>query len=177
MKVKKKTVSYNKIINKEIDIIICVDMLGERFDLLKLKIAAFQDLRKNHPITLPCIGHYAGRKYDEKLGDKTIIAKLTALAKTNELEDLCGQDVDWNVFLQNSSQNRTQQEIDLYSFLDGFNNLEDVPIAIQSLKPVHSTVIYKNLSNSWFPKNFEKGIIGIDNFDLVRHSINSIEKL
>lgn len=173
---KEKTIIYNKIINKEVDIIICVDMLGEGFDLPELKIAAFHDIRKSLPITLQFIGRFTRTKYDEILGDATIIANLADLEVTNELEDLYGQDVDWNVLLPNISQNRTQQEIDLYSFLDGFNNLEDLPIAIQSLKPAQSTVIYRNLSNTWNPKNFAKGIMGIDNFDLVRYSINSEER-
>lgn len=45
------------IIDKQHQIIVCVDMLGERFDLPELKIAAFHDVRKSLPITL----QFAGR--------------------------------------------------------------------------------------------------------------------
>jgi len=100
-------------------------MLGEGFDLPELKIAAFHDIRKSLPVTLQFIGRFTRTKYDEELGDATIIANLADLEVTHELEDLYGQDVDWNILLPSISQNRTQQEIDLYDFLNGFKNLDD----------------------------------------------------
>src|SRR5690606_21909930 len=41
-----------KIITREAKIIVCVDMLGEGFDLPELKIAAFHDIRKSLAVTL-----------------------------------------------------------------------------------------------------------------------------
>ena len=41
--------TYRKIIQKEAKIIVCVDMLGEGFDLPELKVAAFHDIRKSLP--------------------------------------------------------------------------------------------------------------------------------
>lgn len=170
---KEKTEIYNKIINKEIDVIICVDMLGEGFDLPELKIAAFHDIRKSLPITMQFIGRFTRTKYDEELGNATIIANVADLEVANELEDLYAQDVDWNILLPNISQNKTQKEIDLYEFLNGFSNLEDFPLSIHSLKPVQSTVVFKNNTDSWNPRNFQKGLQNIDSYDLVRNSINS----
>ncbi|MBP4136701.1 DEAD/DEAH box helicase [Flavobacterium geliluteum] len=169
---REKTEIYNKIINKEIDIIICVDMLGEGFDLPELKIAAFHDIRKSLPITLQFIGRFTRTKYDEELGNATIIANVADLEVTNELEDLYAQDVDWNILLPNISQDKTQKEIDLYEFLNGFSNLEEFPLSIHSLKPAQSTVVFKNNTESWFPSNFKQGLQNIDGYDLVRHSIN-----
>lgn len=59
---------YNKIVNKETRIIVCVDMLGEGFDLPELKIAAFHDIRKSLPITLQFTGRFTRTKYDEQHG-------------------------------------------------------------------------------------------------------------
>jgi superfamily II DNA or RNA helicase len=170
---KEKTEVYNKITKKEVDVIICVDMLGEGFDLPELKIAAFHDIRKSLPITLQFIGRFTRTKYDEELGNATIIANVADLEVVNELEDLYAQNVDWNVLLPNISQNKTQKEIDLYEFLDGFSNLEDFPLSIHSLKPAQSTVVFKNQTDTWNPRNFQKGLQNIDGYDLVRHSINS----
>jgi superfamily II DNA or RNA helicase len=45
--------TYDKILQKKTRIIVCVDMLGEGFDLPELKIAAFHDIRESsHHITV-----------------------------------------------------------------------------------------------------------------------------
>lgn len=170
---KEKSEIYANIIKKEVDVIICVDMLGEGFDLPELKIAAFHDIRKSLPITLQFIGRFTRTKYDEELGNATIIANVADLEVANELEDLYSQDVDWNILLPNISQNKTQNEIDLYEFLNGFSNIEDFPLSIQSLKPAQSTVVFKNNTDTWNPRNFEKGLQNVDGYDLIKHSINS----
>jgi len=169
---REKSEIYAKIVNKEIDVIVCVDMLGEGFDLPELKIAAFHDIRKSLPITLQFIGRFTRTKYDEELGNATIVANVADLEVANELEALYAQDVDWNILLPNISQNKTQKEIDLYEFLNGFSNLEDFPLTIQSLKPAQSTVVFKNNTDSWFPTNFKQGLQNVDSYDLIRHSIN-----
>lgn len=38
--------NYNKVLKRDVDIVVCVNMLGEGFDLPELKIAAFHDIRK-----------------------------------------------------------------------------------------------------------------------------------
>ena len=43
------------IIDKNIDVVVCVDMLGEGFDLPELKIAAFHDVKKSLPTTIQLI--------------------------------------------------------------------------------------------------------------------------
>lgn len=53
---------YQKILRKEAKIIVCVDMLGEGFDLPELKIAAFHDIRKSLPITLQFAGRFTRTK-------------------------------------------------------------------------------------------------------------------
>jgi superfamily II DNA or RNA helicase len=39
-------------------IVVCVDMLGEGFDLPELKIAAFHDIRKTLAVTLQLVGRF-----------------------------------------------------------------------------------------------------------------------
>jgi superfamily II DNA or RNA helicase len=49
-----------KLLSGESRIAVCVDMLGEGFDLPELKIAAFHDIRKTLAITLQLVGRRFG---------------------------------------------------------------------------------------------------------------------
>lgn len=51
-------------------IIVCVDMLGEGFDLPELKIAAFHDVKKSLAATLQLAGRFTRTK--SNLGDPTL---------------------------------------------------------------------------------------------------------
>lgn len=80
--------AYQKILNKVAKIIVCVDMLGEGFDLPELKIAAFHDIRKSLPITLQLAGRFTRTKFDEQLGDASFIANIADIEVKNELAGL-----------------------------------------------------------------------------------------
>jgi len=177
MRVRPKREAHQKILNKEVDIIVCVDMLGEGFDLPQLKIAAFHDIRKSLPITLQFVGRFTRTQHDQELGDASIIVNLANIEVSNELDDLYSRDPDWNKLLPYLSENRTQQEIDLYNFVSGFQGNEEFPISIQSFKPALSTVVFKNHTTSWFPTNYVKGLPPAEDFEVLRHTINSEEKI
>lgn len=172
-----KKAIHNQILSKKVDVIVCVDMLGEGFDLPELKIAAFHDIRKSLPITLQFIGRFTRTKYDQELGNATIIANLGSVEVTDELDELYSRDIDWNLLLPNISERKTQNEIDYYNFIQGFSDSENLKIPLNNLKPAQSTVIYKNHTKGWFPKNFEKGFSDIKSYDVIRHGINQQEKL
>ncbi|MCW5801832.1 MAG: DEAD/DEAH box helicase family protein [Deltaproteobacteria bacterium] len=53
-----------QILSGESRIIVCVDMLGEGFDLPELKIAAFHDIRKSLAITLQLAGRFTRARSD-----------------------------------------------------------------------------------------------------------------
>lgn len=174
---KEKKDAQMKIQKLEADIIICVDMLGEGFDLPNLKIAVFHDIRQSLPVTLQFVGRFTRTKFDQELGGATMIANLADLNVSTELEDLYASDPDWNLILPILSEGKTQKEIDLYNFIQGFKDNEDFPINVQSVKPALSTVIYKNHTTSWFPANYKKGISSPESYDLIRHNLNSAEKI
>src|SRR5699024_9209115 len=71
-----KTRIKEEIVNKEHKIIVCVDMLGEGFDLPELKVAAFHDIRKSLPITLQFAGRFTRTSRDAYLGKASFIANL-----------------------------------------------------------------------------------------------------
>jgi superfamily II DNA or RNA helicase len=147
------------ITNKEYQIVVCVDMLGEGFDLPELKIAAFHDVKKSLPTTVQFVGRFTRTKYDKELGSAKVIVNLAGLKiKDNELDEFYAQDTDWDEILPRVSELRTQREIDFQETVAGFKNIGDFVVSLRSLKPAMSTVIYKGNSGAWDPKKFEEGV-------------------
>ena len=75
---------------KEARIVVCVDMLGEGFDLPELKIAAFHDIRKTLSVTLQLAGRFTRSRPD--LGDATFIANTADVTVRDELRKLYTRD-------------------------------------------------------------------------------------
>jgi superfamily II DNA or RNA helicase len=161
-----KKAARKAILCGEAKIVVCVDMLGEGFDLPELKIAAFHDVRASLPITLQLAGRFVRSRED--LGEPTFIANIADITVQDELRKLYSQDADWNVLLQQSSES----VIDLWEFLKGFTNFpEDIPL--QNIRPALSAVIYKTRCAIWNPKNFIEGLGKPGSFDQIFYDINS----
>lgn len=169
--------TYEKIISKEAKIIVCVDMLGEGFDLPELKIAAFHDIRKSLPVTLQFAGRFTRTKYDEQLGNASFIANVADIDVKHELEDLYARDADWNKLLSDISHGKIEEQSDYKDLLSGFQKLSDAEIPFQNIRPKLSTVVFKNLTNTWNPKNFREGIVGYDNYEFKFDDLNSDERI
>jgi superfamily II DNA or RNA helicase len=84
--------SVKKLRNREIDGIICVDMLGEGFDLPNLKIAALHAPHESFPVTLQFIGRLARTKA-KNIGTAKIIA-VPRKIRTN-VKKLYDSDKNW----------------------------------------------------------------------------------
>lgn len=158
-----------KIVSGESRIVVCVDMLGEGFDLPELKIAAFHDIRKSLAVTLQLAGRFTRSRPD--LGEATFIANVADVNVQEELRKLYTRDPDWNYLLPELSEEIIQEQVCLREFVDGFANFPD-DIPLKSLKPATSTVIYKTKCTDWMPESFNKGIPGISSFERVHHDIN-----
>ena len=148
---------------KEYNVIVCVDMLGEGFDLPELKIAALHDERQSLPITLQFIGRFTRTSYNE-LGEASFITNLAYPPIKEELDQLYAKDSDWNLLLPTLSEGATKKEIDFKDFLSGFNHLNDSIIPFQNIYPAMSSVVYRNGSNTWNPTNWKEGISDIGTF-------------
>lgn len=83
-----------KVVSGESKIVVCVDMLGEGFDLPELKIAAFHDIRKSLAVTLQLAGRFTRSRPD--LGSATFIANIADVDVRDELRKLYTRDPDWN---------------------------------------------------------------------------------
>lgn len=168
---------YQQILEKKTRIIVCVDMLGEGFDLPELKIAAFHDIRRSLPITLQLAGRFTRTKQDEELGNASFIANIADLDVRAELSDLYATDADWNAILSDVSYQKVNEQIEFKDFMEGFNLLGNTDIPFQNIKPKLSTVIYKNKGGDWRPENFAKGIPGYDNLEFKFDDLNKEQKV
>lgn len=161
-----------QIITGESRIIVCVDMLGEGFDLPELKIAAFHDIRKSLAVTLQLAGRFTRARSD--LGDATFIANIADVDVQDELRKLYSRDPDWNVLLPELSEQAIGEQLDLQQFLLGFGNFPD-EIPLREVRPATSAVVYRTSGDEWTPHKFQSGIPGLSNCEQVHHSINETE--
>jgi len=140
-----------KLISGQSRIVICVDMLGEGFDLPELKIAAFHDIRKSLAVTLQIAGRFTRSRSD--LGDATFIANVGDVDVKDELKKLYTHDPDWNVLLPELSEQIIGEQIEVRHFNDGFTEFpSDIPL--RTFRPATSTVVYKTNCATWQPRKF-----------------------
>lgn len=169
--------TYQKIVNKEARIIVCVDMLGEGFDLPELKIAAFHDVRKSLPITLQLAGRFTRTKHDEELGEASFFANIADMQVRKELEELYADGANWNKILSETSSAMISDEEEFKEMMDGFEKIKSSNIPFNNIRPKFSAVVYKNKTNSWNPNNYSKGIPGFDKLEYEFHDINREHKI
>lgn len=149
---------------KKHSIIICVNMLGEGFDLPELKIAAIHDERQSLPITLQFVGRFTRTSFNS-LGNASFITNIAYPPIQQELNHLYAKNADWNLLLPNMSEGATYKEIDFQEFLEGFNDLENSRIPFQNISPAMSSVVYRNNGNEWNPNNWREGINNIGTYE------------
>lgn len=139
-------------------IVVCVDMLGEGFDMPELKIAAFHDLRKSLAVTLQLAGRFTRSRDD--LGDPVFIANIADVNLREELRNLYTQDPDWNLLLPNLSESAIGQELEAQRFIGGFDNqLDEIPV--NEIRPAASMVAYRTYCSQWKPSEHSKAFPGL----------------
>lgn len=145
----KRFEAMRKISQRETRVIICVQMLGEGFDLPELKIAALHDVHKSLAITLQFTGRFTRVK--NTIGDATVVANIAAPGVEDSLCDLYAEDADWNSLLRVLSEGATGKQIKKTEFI---NNFSDVPteVPLQNIFPKMSTVVYKTKCSRWQPE-------------------------
>lgn len=159
-----------RILSGESKIVVCVDMLGEGFDLPALKIAAFHDIRKSLAVTLQLAGRFTRSRSD--LGEATFIANIADINVREELQKLYTQDADWNALLRQSADDVIEGQVNLWEFIEGFKNFpDDLPLI--NMRPAMSAAIYKTKCQRWTPENFRVGVPGIESFERVHADVNS----
>lgn len=142
-------------------IVVCVNMLGEGFDLPQLKIAAIHDLHKSLAILLQFAGRFT-RSSGERIGRATVIANIADMNVSSALERLYSEDADWNVLLSEMSSNAAKEHSRLIGFMKKSQRLgetgdgDDNSISHFLLHPPLSTLAYECADFS--PKRFHTAL-------------------
>ncbi|EJC80180.1 DNA/RNA helicase, superfamily II [Rhizobium leguminosarum bv. trifolii WSM2297] len=129
-------------------IVVCVDMLGEGFDLPDLKIAALHDKHKSEAITVQFVGRFTRTRTD--LGDATIIANVVAPGMRDSLRALYAEDADWNFILEGLGTRNTKREERRQEVFEGFDE-PPTDFPLDSLTPRLSAVVYETSCERWDP--------------------------
>ncbi|MGZ0153657.1 DEAD/DEAH box helicase [Kribbella sp. WER1] len=132
-------------------IVVCVNMLGEGFDLPELKIAAIHDPQKSLAVTLQFIGRFT-RTGKETLGEASAFVPLQIAGIDERLRRLYGEDADWNEIIQDLTEHGVGREKERSEFEQGFGSLPR-EIAMRSIHPKMSTVAYDSPTPlNWTPE-------------------------
>jgi superfamily II DNA or RNA helicase len=153
--------ALGKISSRESRIVVCVNMLGEGYDLPQLKVAAVHDTHKSLAVLLQFTGRFT-RTSGEAIGDATVVANIADTGISTALEKLYSEDADWNVLLSEFSSDAAKNHARLIEFLQQSQRLdppkdgEDVEISNHLLRPVFSTLTYN--APKFEPKKFFEGL-------------------
>lgn len=133
----------------ELDGIICVDMLGEGFDLPELKIAALHSPHRSLAVTLQFIGRFA-RTTSPHIGRAAFVGSVSEMAI--EKEALFAEGAVWEDIIPRLADTRIATEVETQRILTSFapaqrgpTRSEEVPfvdISLRSITPYRHAKIY-----------------------------------
>lgn len=155
-------------------IIVCVDMLGEGFDLPELKIAAIHDPHKSLGITLQFIGRFA-RSTGDDLGEATVVVARPKGEFDQQIRKLYAEDADWNQIVADLSESAINNEESVKEFEEGFTG-NPLDIDMQGISPKMSTVVYRVTCDDWDPDGVTK-VYSPDVLVTFPYSVNEEEKV
>ena len=143
--VERREAIRQQIISGQSRIVVCVDMLGEGFDLPELKIAAFHDIRKTLAVTLQLAGRFTRKRPGP--WERYLHRQHRRRAVQDELRKLYTRDPDWNLLLPQLSERMIGEQVSLQEFLRGFTAFtKDIPL--KTVRPATSAVVYKTTART-----------------------------
>ena len=137
-------------------IVVCVDMLGEGFDLPNLKVAALHDTHKSLAITLQFIGRFTRKGNWEQIGEATVVANIADPETEAKLEALYAEGADWDGLIRRLSEERIDQELQLQNIVHSLREGGELHtyLSLWNLRPSLSAQIFKTQCEDWNPENF-----------------------
>ncbi|MCW0452239.1 DEAD/DEAH box helicase [Xanthomonas sacchari] len=143
------------VINRKCRIIICVNMLGEGFDLPELKLAAIHDQHRSPAVTLQFIGRLT--RVSSKLGPAKFIANIANQRIDGEMQALYASDADWGMIIREVSETKIGRELERQEFEAKFEGNDDAEkIVSLNPKPNTSAIAYRVNPSGWMPSNVAK---------------------
>jgi superfamily II DNA or RNA helicase len=148
-----------KLINRDENsahIVVCVDMLGEGFDLPNLKVAALHDAHKSLAITLQFVGRFTRKGNWQQIGEATVVANIADPATEKKIEALYAEGADWDGLIKRLSEERIEQELRLQDVIHKLREGGDLHayLSLWNLRPSLSTQIFKTQCTDWSPEKY-----------------------
>lgn len=167
---RERAAAVAKIQSRESRIIVCVNMLGEGFDLPSLKVAAIHDAHRSLGVTVQFVGRFA-RAAGRAIGGASVFLARPDSGYDPALRKLYSEDADWNAVIRDLSEGAIGSERDLDEFEATFGVLpEEVPI--RTLEPKMSAVVYRTRCTDWRPDAIPE-LVGADQLVTDPIAVNS----
>ncbi|HDR9122701.1 TPA: DEAD/DEAH box helicase family protein [Burkholderia vietnamiensis] len=148
--VKEKDKIIERIKNRQHRIIVCVNMLGEGFDLPELKIAALHDQHCSPAVTLQFIGRLT--RVNDLLGAAKFVANIANQKVDNQMAALYSESADWGIIIREVSEKKIGRELEREKFEAQFEDMEDgEKIIALNPTPNVSAVAYRVAQIDWKP--------------------------
>jgi superfamily II DNA or RNA helicase len=147
----RRRAAFEAIDRRDSRIIVCVDMLGEGYDLPSLKVAAIHDAHKTLPVTLQFIGRFA-RVDSGRIGDAAVIVSRPDPDYDESLRRLYADDADWNFIICELAEVAVGAEQQVSDFEQGFGSSLPEEVPLRALAPKMSTVVYRTTCPTWSPE-------------------------
>ncbi|GAA0739556.1 DEAD/DEAH box helicase family protein [Dactylosporangium roseum] len=132
-------------------VIVCVDMLGEGFDLPSLKVAALHDVKKSLSPMIQFIGRFTRAPDTPTIGTASVFVARDPSVALSPLRDLLREDADWNLLLTDITERASAAAEIVSEFEASFSGVPD-DVAVALLEPKMSAIAYRALSSSWHPE-------------------------
>ncbi|MBF6314066.1 DEAD/DEAH box helicase family protein [Nocardia farcinica] len=131
-------------------VIVCVDMLGEGFDLPTLKVGAFHDTYRSLSPMVQLIGRLARTSSPVPIGTASVFIRQDPKQALSPLRFLLREDPDWDKVLSDITERATERADEISEFEASFvDNPPDVPVGL--LEPKMSARAFATTTADWEP--------------------------
>ena len=145
-----RTAAIQAMRNRSSRVIVCVDMLGEGFDLPTLKVGAFHDAHQSLSPMIQLIGRLARTSSSVPIGRASVFIRQDPKQALSPLRFLLREDSDWNKVLSDITERATEQADELSDFEASFvDSPPDVPVGL--LEPKMSARAFIATNPDWDP--------------------------
>lgn len=131
-------------------VIVCVDMLGEGFDLPTLKVGAFHDAHRSLSPMVQLIGRLARTSSPLPIGRASVFVRQDPRHALSPMRFLLREDPDWDKVLSDITERATERANEVSEFEASFvDNPPDVPVGL--LEPKMSAKAFATSKVDWNP--------------------------
>jgi superfamily II DNA or RNA helicase len=141
-----------RLISGELRAVAVVDMLGEGFDLPRLRVVAYHDKHKSVPVTVQLVGRLA--RVSEEFPQESVLVTVDDSDVYPELQgvvrDLYAEDADWATILPGLVDAEVVAEASNRALVEALNEREG-DVDPSELMPMPSPIVYEVDDPVWHP--------------------------